>query len=40
MTIHAETAARAPGPPGQLGLRNVIRFTTDPLALLRDLTDS
>ena len=39
MTIHAETAARAPGPPGQLGLRNVIRFTTDPLALLRDLTD-
>lgn len=32
-------AERAPGPPGQLGIRNIVRFTTDPLALLRDVTE-
>lgn len=30
---------RAPGPPGTFGLRNILRFTADPLGLLRDLTD-
>ena len=30
---------RAPGPSGTFGLRNVLRFTADPLGMLRDLTD-
>jgi cytochrome P450 len=30
---------RAPGPPGTLGVRNVFRFATDQLTLLRDLAD-
>ncbi len=28
-----------PGPPGTLGLRNVLRFTTDQLTVLRELAD-
>jgi cytochrome P450 len=31
---------RAPGPPGYFGLRNVLRFATDQLVLLRELADT
>lgn len=31
---------RTPGPPGTLGLRNLLGFVTDQLELLRDLTDT
>lgn len=30
---------RTPGPPGRFGVRNVLRFARDPLAMLRHMTD-
>lgn len=34
-----DTRRRAPGPPGTLGVRNLFRFATEQLTLLRELAD-
>jgi cytochrome P450 len=38
-TVSPRSSARAPGPGGRYGLRNIVRFTSDQLVFLRELAD-